>query len=97
MVTQHQLFQAYQAFFNFTCVDERTGAIIFNNGEAQLAREMISRAQTVTMLADGSNFDRNTGFQAVPVKNVDNLICELPPSGESLMKALHQEKVPVLY
>ena len=96
MVTQHQLFQAHQAFFTITCVGERTGAIIFNNGEAQLARGLISRVQTVTMLTDGSNFDRNTGFQVGPVKNVDTLICELP-SGDSLMIAPHQEKVPVLY
>ena len=95
-VTQLQSFQAHQAFITVTCVDERAGATNFKAEEAQLAREMISRAQTVTMLADSSKFNRNAGFQVGPLRDFDNLICELPPS-DNLMKALHQEKVQVLY
>ena len=94
--TQRQSFQAQHAFITVTCVDKRTGATNFKAEEAKLAREMIFRAQTVTMLADSSKFDRNAGFQVGPLGAFDNLVCELPP-GDNLMKALHQEKVQVLY
>ena len=95
-IQQLRSFQAHHAFITVTCVDERAGATNFKAEEAQVAREMISRAQTVTMLADSSKFDRNAGFQVGPLKAFHNIVCELPP-GDKLMKALNQENIQVLY
>ena len=95
-ILQLHSFQAHHAFITVTCVDERAGATNFRAEEAQVAREMISRAQVVSMLADSSKFDRNAGFQVGPLGAFDNLVCELPP-GDNLMKALQQENVQVLY
>ncbi len=95
-IAQLQSFQAHHAFITVTCVDDRAGATNFKAEEAQLARKMISRSQTVTMLADSSKFDRNAGYQVGALGAFDNLVCELPPC-DKLMKALHRENVQVLY
>ncbi|MCB8881762.1 DeoR/GlpR transcriptional regulator [Acidisoma cellulosilytica] len=63
--------------------------------EASLARAMIARARTVTILADRSKFDRQALITVCRFEAVTRLVTDLAPSGE-LAEMLTSSRVAVI-
>ncbi len=93
-ISQIRSFRAHHAVLTIGALDERTGAMDFNIEEAQIARAMINQAQTLTLLVDSSKFNRIASFKVCGLEQINNLVCDTPPSG-NLGKALAKVGVAV--
>jgi DeoR family glycerol-3-phosphate regulon repressor len=94
-VSQLSCFHAETAFLTVGAVDAVAGATDYNSEEAEMARAMIRRAQSVVLLADASKFDRAATFTVSAWDAVRHLVCDSAP-GTHLMSALERENVQVI-
>jgi DeoR family glycerol-3-phosphate regulon repressor len=88
-VSQIRAFRAHAAVIAVGALDARSGAMDFNIEEALIAQAMIEQAQSVTVLADSSKFDRIASFAVCPLARIANLVCEAPPEG-ALLEAVQK-------
>ncbi len=56
-----------------------SGAMDFQLDEAQIAREMINQARSLTVIADGSKLGRDALFQVCALDVIDRLVVDLAP------------------
>jgi len=91
MVTEQiKSFRAHHAVLTIGALDGRSGAMDFNIEEAQVARAMISRSQSLTILLDDSKFGQLASFEVCPLARIDRLVCNGAPPvalGEALRAA----------
>ncbi len=79
-VSQIRSFRAHHAILTIGALDFRTGVMDFCIEEAQVARAMIEQAESVTILADSSKFQRIASFEVCSLDRVSYLVCDkLPP------------------
>jgi DeoR family transcriptional regulator, glycerol-3-phosphate regulon repressor len=76
-------------------MDNDGNCMDFNADEAFVARAMIARARTVTILADGSKLQRNALFQVCKADKIDRLVTDKPPAPH-LVDALRGAGVEVI-
>ena len=62
-------------------MDAGAGAMDISHEEAEVARAMIEHADSLTIVADASKFDRRAAFAVCPLARVDHLVTERPPEG----------------
>jgi DeoR/GlpR family transcriptional regulator of sugar metabolism len=67
----------------------------FDEGEAAVARAMLSRAENVIVLADSSKCGRIAPFVIGELVRFDYLVCESAP-GQILQNALNQHSVKIV-
>jgi DeoR family glycerol-3-phosphate regulon repressor len=94
-ISQIRSFRAHHAILTIGALDARTGIMDFCISEAQIARTMIEQAESVTILADSSKFERIASFEVCSLKQVANLVCDSPPPG-SIRTALDETGVNVV-
>jgi len=82
VISQLLSFRAHHAILTIGALDDRTGVMDFNIEEAQVARAMINQAESVTLLADHSKFNRIASFEVCGLHQVTNLVCNRPPTGK---------------
>lgn len=83
-VEQIARFRAQHAFITVGAIDS-TGLLDFDEAETQIARAMIDRVETVTVLADASKFNKRGIFEVTGWDRVDRLVTNgAPPSDISL-------------
>lgn len=73
-------FQAHHAIITVGAVGE-TGVMDFSIEEAQMAQAMIRQAKQVTVIADSSKFNKIASFKVCDLRQITNLVCEEPPTG----------------
>lgn len=93
-LAQTTLFRAHHAVLTIGALDQYTGVMDYCIDEAQVAQAMIKQAQTVTIIADSSKFDRIASFKVCDLDRVDNLFCDQYPAAK-LLKALVDSGVTV--
>jgi DeoR family glycerol-3-phosphate regulon repressor len=94
-IEQIRSFRAHHAFLTIGALDARTGIMDFCINEAQIARNMIKQAESVTVLADQSKFERIASFEVCSLPKVNNLVCDALPSG-SIHAALLEAGVSII-
>lgn len=67
----------------------------FDLQEAEMAKAMIARAESVTVLADHSKFDRRAVFEVAPLARVDTIVTDAQPS-DSMARALTAASVRLI-
>lgn len=67
----------------------------FDVQEAEIARAMIERADTVTVVADHSKFGRRAVFEVAPLARIDRLVTDRPPD-PAMAEALVRHRVQVI-
>jgi len=95
VAAQISSFRAHHAILTIGALDERTGAMNFNIEEAQVARAMIAQSQSVTILVDGSKFNKIASFEVCPLTKINQIICEVRPP-DKLYKAIKAAGVKVI-
>ncbi|PCI46552.1 MAG: DeoR family transcriptional regulator [Alphaproteobacteria bacterium] len=93
--TQISSFRAHHAILTIGALDERTGVMNFNIEEAQVARAMIAQSQSVTILVDGSKFNKIASFEVCPLAKINQIICDVRPP-EKLYKAIKAAGVNII-
>lgn len=94
-VSQIRSFRAHHAILTIGALDFRTGVMDFCIEEAQVARAMIEQAESVTILADKSKFERIASFEVCSLDRVTNLVCDhLPP--RKIQRALKEAGVKII-
>ena len=88
-------YRAHHAVLTVGALGADTGAADFDMEEAQVARAMIDRAKSVTILADQNKFGALASFEVCPVNAIDRLVCDAPPPVE-LAQALGAAQVDIL-
>lgn len=71
------------------------GAYDFQIEEAGIARAMVAQAQHVTVIADGSKFNRRALFQVCRLEEIDRIVVDRPPD-QALADALADAGVEVI-
>lgn len=77
-VEQIARFRARHAFLTVGAIDG-TGIFDFDEAETEVARAMIGRVDSVTVLADASKFERRGLFEVAGWDKIDRLVTEAPP------------------
>ncbi|MBD9375192.1 DeoR/GlpR transcriptional regulator [Rhizobium sp. ARZ01] len=77
-VEQISRFRARHAFLTVGAIDN-TGLLDFDEAETQIARAMIERVETVTVLADASKFNKRGIFEVSGWDRVSRLVSNTPP------------------
>lgn len=77
-VEQISRFRARHAFLTVGAIDA-TGLLDFDEAETQIARAMIDRVETVTVLADASKFNKRGIFEVAGWDHVSRLISDSEP------------------
>ena len=85
-IAQIRSFRAHHAILTIGALDDQTGIMDFNIHEAQIARAMIKQAESVTVLANSSKFDRIASFHVCDPDKITNLVCDRPPDTPLLHK-----------
>ena len=93
-VEQIARFHAAHAVLTVGAIDP-AGVMDFDLGETEVARAMIARAQTITVIADSSKLGRRGLFEVCPLARVDRLVVDRPAEGE-LAAALQMAAVDVI-
>ncbi len=94
-ISQIRSFRAHHAILTIGALDDRTGAMDFNIEESQIARAMIEQAESLTILADSSKFNRIASFEVCGLEQITNLVCDRPPAGK-LKAALTKAGVQII-
>ena len=94
-ISQVQLFRAHHAVLTISALDVHTGVMDYAIEEAQIAQAMIEQAETLTIIADHSKFDRIASFKVCALERITHLICDRPPS-DKLRKALDEAHVNII-
>lgn len=92
--SQIRAFRAHAAVITVGALDARSGAMDFNIEEALIAQAMIEQAQSVTVLADSSKFDRIASFEVCPLARISNLVSEASPQ-DALLEAVRAAGIAV--
>lgn len=71
------------------------GILDFSLEEAEVARVMVQRAKSVTVVADGAKMDREALFKVCALEQISRLVISRPPQG-ALAEALALAKVEVI-
>jgi DeoR family glycerol-3-phosphate regulon repressor len=88
-------FQAHHAVLTVGALGVDTGVADYNLEESQVAKAMIARAGSVTVLADHSKFGAMASFGVCPLDSINRLVCDTaPPAG--LARALGAAGVEVV-
>ena len=94
-VSQIRSFRAHHAILTIGALDFRTGVMDFCIEEAQVARAMIEQAESVTILADSSKFQRIASFEVCSLDRVTYLVCDKLPPGK-IQTALKEAGVKIV-
>ena len=94
-ISQVGLFRAHHAILTIGALDAKTGVMDFSIEEAQLAQAMIEQADSLTIIADGSKFERIASFKVCGLDQVTNLVCDQYPS-EKIKAALLEAGVNII-
>ena len=95
-ISQIRSFRAHHAILTIGALDSRTGIMDFSIDEAQIAKAMITQAESVTILADSSKFERIASFEVCSLEQVTNLVCDHPP-GDALKAILIDAGVNIIH
>lgn len=95
VASQIRTFRAHHAVLTVAALDDVTGAMDFSIDESQIARAMIERSQSVTILIDSSKFDKLASFEVCGFAKIDRIVCDVSPSG-SLRTALETSDVEII-
>jgi DeoR family glycerol-3-phosphate regulon repressor len=87
-------FRTDHAILTVGAIDQKC-ATDFSAEEAEVARAMIEAAESVTIVADSSKFDRRTTFKVCGLDQIDRLVVEKEPDAK-LRNALDASKVEVI-
>lgn len=85
-VEQIARFRARHAFLTVGALDG-TGLLDFDEAETQIARAMIERVETVTVLADASKFNKRGIFEVTGWEHVSRLVTDAEPP-ENIAQAM---------
>lgn len=95
VIDQIARFQVDHAVLTLTGLDADAGVTYSDIHEADIARAMIERAETVTVLAHSSKFSRRAAFRTCGLESIDTLLTmTLPPA--PLAQALDRADVRVM-
>lgn len=94
-MSQVGLFRAHHVVLTIGALDAYTGVMDYSIDEAQVARAMIRQADSLTVIADSSKFDRIASFKVCELNRITNLICDRLPA-EHLKRALYEAGVNVV-
>jgi DeoR/GlpR family transcriptional regulator of sugar metabolism len=92
---QIRSFRAHHAVLTIGGLDERTGAMDYNIEEAQVARAMIERSESLTVLVDSSKFNSVASFEVCSLERIDRIVCDSPPP-DALRDALIAAGVTII-
>ncbi|WP_447921105.1 DeoR/GlpR family DNA-binding transcription regulator [Achromobacter aegrifaciens] len=87
-------FNAHHAVLTVGAITSE-GILDFSLEEAEVARMMVQRAKSVTVVADGSKMDREALFKVCALEQISQLVISRPPQG-ALAEALALAKVQVI-
>lgn len=87
-------FRARHAVITVGALDS-VSVMDFDLQEAEMAKAMIVRAESVTVLADHSKFDRRAVFEVAPLARVDTVVTDSQPS-EAMTRALTAANVRIV-
>ena len=82
-----QSFHADRALITIGALDQAAGATDYNYDEAQVARAMLDNAESVTVVADSSKFQRRAAYTVCPLERITALVTDREPQG-TLLAAL---------
>jgi len=88
-------FRARHAVLTVAALNAEAGIMDHDTEEAQVARAIVDQAQTLTVLADATKFDRTALFEVAPWSAVSRLVVDRPP-GDALARRLKSAGVEVL-
>ncbi len=94
-ISQLQFFRAHHAVLTIGAIDALNGVMDFSIDEAQVAQAMIEQAESLTIIADCSKFDKIASFKVCDLNRITNLVCDRCPTG-NLKSALMDAKVNIL-
>ncbi len=80
-IAQVQSFRAHHAILTAGALDARTGVMDYSIEEAQLARAMVERGESLTVLVDSSKFEQIASFEVCGLDKITNLVCDKSPTG----------------
>jgi DeoR family glycerol-3-phosphate regulon repressor len=92
-VEQIARFRARHAFLTIGAMD-RSGILDFDEAETQIARAMIERVESVTVLADASKFNKRGILEVAGWDRIERLVTNAPPPAkvsEAMQAAGHVE------
>ncbi len=95
VISQIQFFRAHHAILTVGAIDEATGIMDFAIEEAQIAQAMIKQAESVTIIADASKFQKIASFKVCGLEEITNLVCDQPPPAK-LKTALLEANVNII-
>lgn len=81
-VAQVDGFRAHHAVLTVGSLDAVAGAADFDLEESQVAKAMIARACSVTVLADHSKFGAMASFGVCGPERIDRLVCDTAPPAD---------------
>nr|WP_321455472.1 DeoR/GlpR family DNA-binding transcription regulator [uncultured Cohaesibacter sp.] len=87
-------FRAEHAVLTIGAMDA-TCIMDFDLQEAEIARAMMGRASTVTIVADHSKFDRRAVFEIAPLNRITRIVTDRPLS-QTLKDALTEADVEII-
>ncbi|HEY4066916.1 MAG TPA: DeoR/GlpR family DNA-binding transcription regulator [Burkholderiaceae bacterium] len=93
-IEQISRFNAHHAVLTVGAITA-SGIMDFSLDEVGVARAMVERARTVTVIADGSKLDKEALFEVCPLSAVSRLVINRRPEG-ALAKALARARVEVI-
>jgi DeoR/GlpR family transcriptional regulator of sugar metabolism len=79
VASQIRSFRVHHTVLTVAALDVRTGVMDFNIEEAQVAHAMIEQSETLTVLVDGSKFNKLASFEVCPLSRIDQLVCDITP------------------
>ncbi|MCG8565509.1 MAG: DeoR/GlpR family DNA-binding transcription regulator [Desulfobacterales bacterium] len=94
-ISQVRLFRAHHAVLTISALDVHTGVMDYAIEEAQIAQAMIEQAESLTIIADHSKFDRIASFKVCGLERITNLICDKYPENK-LLRALEDAHVNII-
>ena len=94
-VAQIEGFRAHHAVLTVGALDAGAGAADFDLEESQVAKALIRRAKSVTILADQSKFGALASFGVCPLAKIDRLVCDVAPP-KDLAAALKQAQTELV-
>ncbi len=94
-VEQIRKLHAQHCVLTVAALDAAMGAMDFDIGEGEVARAMIERAERVTILADGSKFERRALMEVCELSAIDRLVSDRAPP-PALAAALRAAQVEVI-
>ncbi len=78
---QIEQFSAHHTILAIGALTPGRGVMEFKHDEAELARAMLKRSRSLTILADGSKFTGLASFAVCDLGRVDRLVCDaMPPA-----------------